>query len=284
MRGAATLAGTTLALLAFAANSLLCRLALAQGAIDAASFTAIRLGSGAVVLMLLARLVHGSFPRPHWHGGKAPLALLLYALPFSLAYGRIGAGTGALVLFGSVQLTMLGTALTRGERPRPVAWCGFALAASGLVWLVAPSARAPDLPGVLLMALAGIAWGVYTVLGRSAGEPIAANARAFTWSALLAIGGLVALPDDMSATPRGVLLAALSGAVTSGLGYALWYRVLPHLPVATAGFAQLAVPVLAALLAVAWLGEPFTAQLAIASVLVLGGCGLALTAPGRRRR
>jgi drug/metabolite transporter (DMT)-like permease len=279
---AAPIAGTVLALLAFAANSLLCRLALAGGTIDAGSFTAVRLASGALVLALLVRAASGSTAALRWRGAAGPVALLLYALPFSYAYLRIGAATGALVLFGSVQLTMLGTAIARGERPRPIAWLGFALAAGGLVWLVGPSAQRPDAFGVALMATAGIAWGVYTVIGRRAGEPIAANARAFLWSALFAVFALAVAPASVAITPRGASLAAISGGLTSGLGYAIWYRALPHLTVARAAFAQLAVPVLAALGAVVWLGEPLTLRFVGASVLVLGGMALALAARARR--
>jgi drug/metabolite transporter (DMT)-like permease len=277
---------TTLALLAFAGNSLLAREALARHTIDAASFAAIRLFAGALVLAMLARRGSGSWRtlRPRGFGG--PLALFLYALPFSLAYMRIGAATGALVLFGCVQLTMLACALWRGERPRPLAWCGFATAAGGLVWLVAPAASRPDVLGVVEMAIAGIAWGAYTMLGRAAGEPIAANARSFVYATPIALLFCIVEADPATATTRGIALAAISGAITSGLGYAIWYRVLPHLSVARAAFAQLAVPAIAALGAVALLGEALTVHLAVASALVLGGVAAALAdreRPGRLR-
>ncbi|MGB3968647.1 MAG: DMT family transporter, partial [Planctomycetota bacterium] len=163
-------------------------------------------------------------------------------------------------------------------------WCGFALAALGLLWLVGPAAARPDLLGALLMALAGVAWGVYTVLGRSAGEPVAANARAFVLSTPLALLACVVLPDAVPMTDRGFTLAVVSGALTSGIGYAIWYRALPQLGVARAAFAQLAVPALAAFGAVAWLGEAITLHLVLAAALVLGGTAMALAARTAARR
>lgn len=279
-----TTAPVALALLAFAANSLLTRLGLGAGEIAATTFTALRLFGGAVALALLARGTAGNWRWLQPRGCGGPLALCLYALPFSCSYLRIGAATGALVLFGSVQLTMLTFAVLRGERPRPAAWFGFAIAAGGLAWLVAPSAARPDPLGVAEMALAGIAWAVYTILGRGAGEPIAANARAFLFATPLALLACLGETTPVPTSARGIALALVSGAVTSGLGYAVWYHALPGLTVAQAAFAQLAVPVLAALGAVAWLGEAVTLRLVVASVLVLGGTGLALAAraPGRR--
>jgi drug/metabolite transporter (DMT)-like permease len=277
-----TIALTLLALFAFAANSLLCRLALAEQAIDATSFTAIRLASGAAVLLVLVERTRGhvtvqrlALQRPRWRDLWPPLALFLYALPFSLAYVRIGAATGALILFGAVQFTLLAVALRRGERPRARAWLGFVLALGGFAWLCGPSASRPDLLGVVLMAGAGVAWAAYTLLGRGGLDPLVANAHAFAWSSLPALMALAAAPD-LSVSGRGVLLATLSGTLASALGYAVWYRVLPRLAVATAAFAQLTVPVIAALGAVLLLGEEPTTRLGVASALVLGGVALAV--------
>ena len=273
-----TLVGTLLALCAFAANSLLTRRALGDGAIGASAFTAIRLGSGALVLALLAgrgRLAARTL-RPHGFGG--PLALFLYALPFSFAYVRIGAATGALVLFGSVQATMLAIAVRAGERPRPLAWLGFALAGGGLAWLVLPNAIRPDVTGTAAMALAGFAWAAYTILGRRETDPVAANARSFVWATPLALAAIAIAPDANGVTANGALLAAISGAITSGLGYAIWYRVLPQLGVARAAFAQLAVPAFAALGASTMLGEAFPPPVAGATLVVLGGTALSLAA------
>ncbi len=291
MNRPAVAAGTCTALVAFAANSLLCRQALVGQSIDPASFTALRLVSGALVLLLLVKLTRGhvtaqrlAVRRPTWQDLRAPLALWLYAAPFSFAYVRLGAGTGALVLFGSVQFTLLGVAIARGERPRARAWLGFATALYGLAWLCAPSAQQPDLLGVMLMAGAGAAWASYTLLGRGSGDVLRANAQAFAWSSLPALATLLVLLPTLHATARGGLLAVASGALASALGYAIWYRVLRHLAVATAAFAQLTVPALAALGGVLLLGETLSTRLVCACALVLGGVALALTARLQPRR
>jgi drug/metabolite transporter (DMT)-like permease len=272
---------TSLALLAFAANSLLAREALGARAIDASMFTAIRLGAGAATLALLVRLRPGNTASLRPRGPWGPLALFAYAWLFSSAYLRIGAAAGALVLFGSVQLTMLGAGIARGQRPHARGWAGIALAMAGLLWLLLPSASRPDPLGFAQMAVAGVAWGVYTLLGKQAGEPLAANARSFVWSCPLAVAALLLLPGEAATSGRGALLAVVSGALTSGIGYAIWYRALPRLAVTTAAVCQLAVPVIAALGAVVLLAEALTARLAIAAALVLGGIGLVLAAPRR---
>ncbi|HET8947688.1 MAG TPA: DMT family transporter [Candidatus Polarisedimenticolia bacterium] len=273
----ATIALTLLALLAFAANSLLCRLALGAGHIDAASFTTLRLLSGAIVLALLVllratgrRSVGGSWP--------AAFALALYAVPFSFAYLRLTAGSGALLLFGAVQGTMLAAGLAAGERPGAATWSGFAAALAGLLVLVAPGVTAPEPFAALLMAASGIAWGVYSLLGRGASEPTAATAGNFLRAAPLA--ALVSLAGHAGAhlDRTGVVLAIVSGAVTSGLGYVLWYQVLPQLGAVRAAIAQLAAPAFAAIGGVAFLGEAATARLIGAAALILGGVGLALRA------
>jgi drug/metabolite transporter (DMT)-like permease len=280
---ARTIALTMLALVAFASNSLLTRLALGTRQLDAASFTAIRLVSGAIVLAAIV-VAQTRSSRALFGGGFAgPLALFAYAAPFSFAYLRIGAAVGALVLFGVVQLTMIGYGIARGERPTPVVWVGLALAAGGLIALTVPAVARPDPIGVLLMAVAGIAWGVYSLLGRGTADPLAANARSFLWSMPLVML-LAAFPrGQVVATPRGVVLALISGAVTSGMGYAIWYRALPGLTVTQAAVAQLSVPVIAALGAAALLGESIGARLIVSALAVLGGVAIVLSARARRR-
>jgi drug/metabolite transporter (DMT)-like permease len=287
-----TLVCTLLALCAFAGNSLLARIALGDRTIDASAFTAIRLAAGAATLAVLVALstrrVLGASFVPRWvptaQSWRGAVALFAYAWLFSLAYVRIGAAVGALVLFGSVQLTMFAAGFARGERPGARAWLGLLAAAAGLVWLLLPAATRPDPAGFAMMAGAGVAWGVYTLLGRTTGDPITTNARHFVASVPFAIAALVALPGEQPTTSRGVWLAVASGALTSGLGYVIWYRALAGLQVATAAIAQLSVPVLAAFGAVAWLGEALSLRLVAAGALVLGGVALAMSAALRTRR
>ncbi|HET9799499.1 MAG TPA: DMT family transporter [Gemmatimonadaceae bacterium] len=284
--GAGTIALTLLALVAFASNSLLTRLALGTHQLDAATFTAIRLAAGAVTLAILTGAGARSLEPLRGAGIAGPLALFAYAAPFSFAYGRIGAAVGALVLFGVVQLTMIGYALARGEHPTPAIWLGLVLAAGGLAALAAPSVTRPDPLGVLLMAVAGVAWAVYTLVGRTRSDPLAANARSFLWSAPLAIVIAIAVHLESGSheatTVRGLVLALLSGAVTSGIGYAIWYRALPRITVTQAAVAQLGVPVIAALGAVALLGETLGLRLVVSGAAVLAGVGLVLSARARR--
>lgn len=277
---AETIALTVLALVAFAANSILNRMALAGHLIDAASFTAIRLTSGALVLVALVRARAGGFSPLQGRDVRGALALFVYAAPFSFAYLRIGAAVGALILFGSVQLTMIGWALARGERPTPRVWAGLGLAAAGLGSLTLPAATRPDPFGALLMLLAGSAWGVYTLVGKRATNPLAANARSFVWAAPLAI--LLALTRAargaaFSVGASGAFLAVASGAVTSALGYAIWYRALRGLTATQAAIVQLAVPVIAGLGAVALLGERPSRRSIVAAIAVLGGLALVLS-------
>ena len=256
-----------LSLAAFTGNSLLCRAALAQGAIDPLSFTAVRLASGAVVLLLISRkFVRGAALRP--------VALLAYAVAFSLAYLRIRAGVGALVLFATVQLTMWGGGWLSGHKPRAAELQGLVLALAGLAVLTLPGATAPDYPGVLLMTTAGVAWGLFSLAGRSSQQPIADNAFAFVVAAPFAIAGAAFGPLQL--TPLGTGLAIASGAVTSAIGYSIWYTVLPSLSPARAGLLQLSVPVLAATFALPLLGEAPTLRLGIAAALVLAGIALAI--------
>lgn len=278
-----TLGLVAAAMTAFAANSLLCRAALGQGLVDATTFTSVRLASGALVLALLVRLRGGE---PTARDFRASAALLVYALAFSLAYVRIPAALGALLLFGAVQVTMVGRGLAAGERPHAAEWAGLALSLSGLLALTLPGARSGgDLAGSLLMLGAGAAWGVYSLLGRaSRSGPLAANATHFAWAVPMALAA--SLLSASLGTPRitaaGLVLAAASGAVASGLGYALWYAALPRLRATQAALVQLAVPPLAALGAVAFLGEAVSLRLVLAAFAILGGIALAV-ARGRRR-
>jgi drug/metabolite transporter (DMT)-like permease len=276
-----TFALTALALVAFASNSLLARMALGRGEIDAATFTAVRLAGGAAMLALIVRVRSGGWTALRVRGLTGPLALFAYAAAFSFAYVRIDASVGALVLFGVVQLAMIGYALVRGDRPDAPTWAGIALAALGLALLTLPSATAPDPLGVLLMAVAGAAWAAYSIAGGKLSDPIAANARSFLLGSVPAIVLVLASAASARASSRGIALALVSGAVTSGLGYACWYRVLPRLSVTQAAVAQLAVPIIAALAAVALLGESLHARLVVAGAAVLCGVALVSFKPGR---
>ncbi len=269
------------AMTAFAANSLLCRAALGAQAVDALTFTSVRLASGALVLALVVRGRSGT--RDAFAAWRLGAALFAYAIGFSLAYTRITAGVGALLLFGAVQVTMIGGGLVAGERPTTREWLGLGLALAGLVGLTFPGLTAPDPGGAAFMLAAGVAWGVYSLGARAGGEPLAANAASFACSvplALVAQGvGFVRMPPKVTAA--GLALAVTSGAVTSGLGYALWYAALRGLTAAQAAIVQLSVPPLAALGAVALLGEALGARLIVSGAAVLGGIAVALAA--RRR-
>lgn len=270
---------TIAALAFFAANSLLCRLALATGQIDAASFTAVRLASGAVVLAVLAgrrRAARG--PAAAWLSGAA---LFLYAAPFSVAYLRLGAATGALILFAVVQATMIGWGVLRGERPRPGVWTGFAIALAGLIALLLPGVSSPPAAGAAAMAVAGIAWGVYSLRGRRAqGDARAITAANFLATVPMAAAFVVAwgLTQRLHVTPRGAMYAALSGGVASGVGYSLWYVALRAMSATRGAVLQLTVPVLAAAGAVLWLGEPVTLRLVLCGLAILGGVGQVIRA------
>ena len=269
------------AMMAFAANSLLCRAALGARAIDALTFTSVRLVSGALVLALLVRGRSGT--RGGFTAWCLGAALFAYAVGFSLAYTRITAAVGALLLFGAVQATMIGGGLVAGERPRAREWLGLGLALAGLVGLTFPGLTAPDPAGAAFMLAAGVAWGVYSLGARASGEPLAANAASFACSvpmALIAQGvGFMAMSQRVTGT--GLALAVTSGAVTSGLGYAVWYAALRGLTAAQAAIVQLSVPPLAALGAVALLGEALGARLIVSGAAVLGGIAVAFAA--RRR-
>jgi len=263
---------TLLAMLAFAGNSLLCRAALAAGRIDAASFTSIRVVSGALALWLIVRLQAGGAAK----AGSWPsaFALFAYAAAFSFAYLTLTTATGALLLFGAVQATMIGWGFWRGERLSGWQLLGVATALGGLVGLLLPGISAPPLQGAALMLLAGIAWGIYSLRGKGAGDPLQATAgnflRAVPFAAVLSLAMLPWLALDAA----GAALAVASGAVTSGIGYAIWYSALRGLKAASAATVQLSVPPLAALGGVVLLGEPLTLRLLLASVAILGGIAL----------
>jgi drug/metabolite transporter (DMT)-like permease len=266
---------TTLAMLAFAGNSLFCRLALRDTEIDAASFTAIRLASGALVLAALLML-RGKRPTA---GGSWSMAAMLfaYAVCFSFAYRDLTAATGALLLFGAVQFTMTGYGLWTGERIRGLKLVGLLVALAGLVWLLLPGLAAPPPFAAGLMMVAGAAWGVYSLLGKGAGDPTAATGgnflRSLPFAAALA---LTAGTTTATVDHTGALYAVLSGAVTSGLGYVLWYAALPMLRATSAATVQLSVPAIAALGGAVLLAEPVTVRLLVASVAVLGGIALTI--------
>lgn len=270
--------GAAAALLAFAANSVFCRLALGHAEIDAASFTLLRLAAGAVTLALLCAAQGRA---PFRRDLPSAAALFVYAAAFSFAYRELTAGTGALLLFGTVQLTMIGTGLIRGERPGAWEWAGLLAALGGLGWLVAPGLAAPPPLGAGLMALAGVAWGVYSLRGRARGDPLATNAGNFAWAVPLALLLFAAGPGPARISAAGATWAVLSGALASGVGYAVWYAALPRLTATRAATLQLTVPVLAALGGVLFLGETLSARLVLAAVLVLGGVAVAIA--GRRR-
>lgn len=269
---------TTLALVGFAANSILCRLALAGDAeIDPITFTTVRIASGALVLVALAgrrARASGDLRGAAW--------LLAYAVPFSLAYVRIASGTGALLLFGAVQLTMFGVAVASGERPGPRTYAGLAAASVGLVVLVAPGARAPDPIGAVLMLVAGVAWGGYSLRGRSAKDALGTTAGNFARALPMALVALAfaAIVGPLHASPSGLALASGSGALASGVGYALWYAAVPTLGATRAAMVQLAAPVLAALAAVPVLHEPLTARIVGAAALVVAGILVAILGRG----
>ena len=282
-----TLALTALAMGAFASNSILCRKGLGAGAIDPASYTAIRLAAGAVVLSFVygfartrtvaAESQAASISSPR-KALAAAAALLVYAIAFSYAYISLKSGTGALVLFGSVQATMIIAGLIGGERPNMLAWTGFVAAAGGLVYLVSPGLASPPLLGAALMAMAGVSWGVYSLLGRGGGDPVARTWVNFLRTAPVAV--LIAALSFSSArlTAAGIWLAALSGGISSGLGYVVWFAALKGLTATRAALVQLSVPVLVAISGVMFLGEQVSGRLVVSSVLVLGGIALAIGA------
>lgn len=278
---------TGIAMIAFAANSILCRQALGPGAIDAASFATVRVISGAVALTILGHLhlaATGS-PRPARTAlladARTIIALFTYMVFFAFAYRYLSAGTGALILFGAVQLTMFAFALRSGEHFTVLSWCGLSLAVGGLVYLVSPGVTAPDPLGAVLMAVAGVAWGFYSLWGRGAADPLRATARNFTGCVILVAATSLAFAGSFHVTMQGAVLAAISGAVTSGCGYAVWYAALRGLSGTRAATVQLSVPAIASIGGVLFLSEDVTMRLVGATAATLGGVAIVLA---QRRR
>lgn len=266
---------TTIAMLAFAGNALLTRAAFQYSDIDAASFTLVRLLSGAIVLSLLIRPVSSvRLFRGNW---ISALALLVYAVTFSFAFMELTTATGALLGFAAIQLTMLGFAIWQGERFSFYQKLGLLISMSGLVALLLPGLQTPAMTPALLMLVAGVAWGVYTLLGKQAGDPVKDTAANFTRAALLAGILFLLLPSEKMLDTQGFIYACLSGAVTSGVGYILWYMALPYLTATIAASVQLTVPVLAALGGVVFFNEMISLQMVIISGCVLGGIALVVS-------
>jgi len=261
-------------MIAFAGNSLLCRIALKQTSIDAASFTTIRLMSGAVMLLLLVRMRLGTYGG---HGNwLSALALFVYAAGFSFAYMSLSAATGALLLFGAVQATMIGHGIWTGERLRKLQLVGLILAFGGLVGLLLPGLSAPPLYGSILMLGAGVAWGVYSLHGKGAGDPTIVTAGNFLRAVPISMALSILMLRSVSLDYAGLWYAVSSGALASGIGYTIWYTALPALKSTSAATVQLSVPVIAALGGIVFLGESITLRLAFASAAVLGGIALVI--------
>ena len=273
---------TTLALIAFAANSVLARMALSDGAIDAAGYTIVRLLAGAVVLAVLlgvTRPASGTQSKGSWAGG---IALFVYAITFSYAYITLATGTGALILFGAVQITMILVTVITGHRPSLIEWCGLGLAFGGFVYLVLPGISTPSATGFFLMTISGVAWGAYTLLGRGSKNPLSDTAYNFLRTLPLVLIVLVVTFANLDFSLRGVVLAALSGGIASGIGYSLWYQALGGLSATQAAVLQLLVPVIAAFGGVIFVSEPITWRLTIAAILILAG--ILLVVLSRRAR
>ena len=272
-------------MLAFAGNSLLCRVALKDTPIDAASFTSIRLVSGAITLWLIVKMRRRSQADVGQGNWISALALFVYAIAFSFAYVQLSAATGALLLFGAVQATMIGRGLWVGDKLGALQWAGFLLAVAGLAGLLLPGLSAPPMTSAAWMISAGVAWGVYSLRGKGAGDPTHVTAGNFIRAAPMAVllslvifagsrlGGRVGEP---ALDTNGLLYAVASGAITSGIGYAIWYTALPALKATQAATVQLSVPVIAALGGVLMLGESLSWRLALASLAILGGIALVI--------
>jgi drug/metabolite transporter (DMT)-like permease len=271
-----TIIFTTLAMIAFAANSVLCRMALNEEAIDPASFTSIRLISGATILLLLvyaSKSKNKSSSKGSWVSGGI---LFIYAVTFSFAYVSLDTGTGALIAFATVQITMITSALFQGNKMNSSEWVGLILAFGGFVYLVFPGVTAPSLSGLLLMILSGMAWGIYSLRGKSSLHPLNDTAFNFLRAIPFVIILLLLSIDKIQATPHGITLAIISGALTSGIGYTIWYMALKGLSAIHASIVQLIVPVIAATGGVLFLSEIISIRLLIASILILGGISIAI--------
>jgi len=266
---------SALAMLAFAANSILCRLALGAGHIDATSYATIRVLSGALVLAAIVVARDRGISLRDVNGWSA-FALYVYMVCFAFAYVSLATGTGALILFGAVQLTMFSASLKAGDPFPLLSWFGLGLAAAGLVYLVSPGVEAPDAAGALTMAVAGIAWGLYSLIGRGAADATRATAWNFVLAVPLALVTSAVFAGSATADVAGVTLAVASGAMASGIGYVIWYAALKGLAASDAATLQLSVPVIAAIGGVVLLAEPVTMRLVIASIATLGGVAIVL--------
>lgn len=268
---------TILALVAFAANSIFARLALGGLSIDPASYTAVRLMTGAATLWLIVRFGRADEPALSEGGWMAAAMLFLYVVTFSFAYLSLSTGTGALILFAAVQITMIAIGLGSGERPSALYWLGLLLAVVGLVYLVSPGITAPPPLGSLLMGTAGIAWGLYSVLGRGVRNPVHATAKNFLNTVPLALVVLLVWLPSLALTAEGAIWAALSGSITSAVGYVIWYAALRGLTATMAATVQLSVPAIAALGGVLFLSEPMTWRLILSGAVILSGVALAIS-------
>jgi drug/metabolite transporter (DMT)-like permease len=272
---------TAFALTAFALNSILCRMALRGDEADAAGFTAVRLLSGAVALTTISYFFGGGGKSLKGGNFLSAFFLFAYAICFSMAYLGLNAGTGALILFGCVQLTMILVALIRGERPGGLEWLGLGAAIGGLVYLVFPGLTAPPPLSAGLMGAAGIAWGAYTLRGKASGDPLGDTTGNFVWSVPMVLLACIPFFSQIHLSARGIILAVVSGAVASGIGYTAWYAALKHLSSTRAAVLQLSVPVIAAAGGIAFLSETATTRLWIAAALILGGIGLTIAGRGK---
>lgn len=271
-----TIVFTGLALIAFAANSVLCRLALGEGAIDAAGFTVIRMLTGAVALLGIVRIRGGETGGSTKGSWPASLMLFLYAITFSFAYVTLDTGTGALILFGSVQITMILLSLVSGTRLHISEWTGVAIAFAGFVYLILPGVTTPSAMGFALMTVAGIGWGIYTLMGRGSKSPLMDTAYNFFRTVpLVVVLGVVAIRSAHYSS-EGVALAMLSGGITSGIGYTVWYIALGGLSATQAAVLQLLVPLIAALGGVLFVSEAITLRLSVSAAMILGGVLLVL--------
>jgi drug/metabolite transporter (DMT)-like permease len=271
---------TAVAMFCFAANSILCRLALAPGLIDAATFTTVRVFSGGAMLSAVAYVLRGQLPRLAQVSLPSAIALLGYLIFFSFAYARLDAGSGALILIGAVQIIMFGKAFVEGERFLLSQWAGLGLALFGFAYLVSPGISAPDALGAVLMALSGISWGCFSLLARGGRDPIAANAGNFLVCLVPTMIVNLLFGHPLGAAPAGLLLAAISGAIATGFGYVVWYFAVRDLPVTHAATAQLSMPALVAFGGATFLSEPITTRLLMACAAMLGGIALVV---GRQR-
>jgi drug/metabolite transporter (DMT)-like permease len=263
---------------AFAANSILCRLALQDQTIDATTFTYLRLVSGAITLIVLHSVMVKKTERRYqpMFAIKAGLALFTYALCFSIAYLELSTGTGALLLFGTVQLSLLAAHFFQGNRINALELVGLVVSISGFVYLMAPSVTRPDILSALLMILSGLAWAVFTLVGRNSGNPISAISQGFWVAGLLCVLLTPWLMNLDSSSSKGIILALISGSIASAAGYILWYRVISHLSMLQASVAQLSVPVIAIAGGTLLVGEVFTLHLTLVSALILGGIVLVI--------